>query len=60
VVRAGDREIIHRKPVAYQQSGAALTRVDVKYRLNGPRAYLVISPYDRDRDLAIDDAPGGV
>jgi hypothetical protein len=60
VVRAGDREIIHRKPVAYQQSGAALTRVDVKYRLNGQRAYLLISPYDRERDVAIDDARGGV
>ena len=53
---AGDLEIVHRKPVAYQQSGAALTRVDVKYRLNGQRAYLVISPYDRERD----DARGGV
>jgi len=60
VVRAGDREIVHRKPVAYQQSGSALTRVDVKYRLNGQRAYLVISPYDRERDVAIDDAHGGV
>jgi len=47
VVRAGDREIIHRKPIAYQQNGKTQTRVDVKYRLHGRRAYLLIAPYDR-------------
>jgi hypothetical protein len=54
VVRTGRRELIQRKPLAYQEHGRDRTPVDAAYRIDRDRVRLALGPYDHSAPLVID------
>jgi uncharacterized protein (TIGR03437 family) len=54
VVRAGECELRHRRPVAYQETAAGRRYVDARYRLRNGVASFEMGAYDHARALVID------
>jgi hypothetical protein len=53
-VRAQDRTLIQRRPVAYQDIDGRRVPVDVRYRILGRDVGFAVGRYDRTRPLVID------
>jgi hypothetical protein len=54
LIALGDRTIVQRAPIAYQERDGAREAVAVSYALSGYDVRFVLGPYDRSRPLVID------
>jgi hypothetical protein len=54
VLEVAGREVIQRRPVAWQGEGAARRGVEVAYAVRGEEVALALGPYDRGEALVVD------
>jgi hypothetical protein len=54
VIAIGDRTLIQRRPVAYQERDGRRDPVDVRYAISGSEVRFVLGAYDRTRALVVD------